>query len=137
MGVLKGGSLTKQERAADLRLRREYGITLDQYNLILFYQNNCCAICQTPASHFKTKLAVDHDHITGIIRGLLCMRCNRALGKFLDNDMHVYRAYKYTHVPPAVSAIGTIITAPGRVGTKKRAKLLLKIKQRGNGHQSK
>lgn len=36
-----------------------------------------CGICNKPGSHFKKKLAVDHNHVSGRIRGLLCMRCNR------------------------------------------------------------
>lgn len=40
-------------------------------------QHGCCAICKKPESHFKMRLAVDHNHKTGQVRGLLCYRCNK------------------------------------------------------------
>lgn len=40
-------------------------------------QNGKCAICQKPESHFRMRLAVDHNHKTGQVRGLLCYRCNK------------------------------------------------------------
>lgn len=64
-------------RAASLRIK--YGITLEQYEELLAKQGNACAICQKPADYFKTNLAVDHDHMTGEIRGLLCYPCNHKL----------------------------------------------------------
>lgn len=118
---------TVKDRAADRRLQREYGITLEQYNLILKYQDWSCAICSRAASQFKTKLAVDHCHKTGLIRGLLCMTCNRALARFDDDELKLFKAHKYIIIPPAVEVVGTVLTAPGRVGTKKRAKLLKKM----------
>lgn len=46
-------------------------------------QKGCCAICNKPESHFMKKLAVDHNHKTGRVRGLLCYRCNKFLvGRF-------------------------------------------------------
>ena len=48
-------------------------------------QNNCCNICKRPQNEFKQVLAVDHDHNTGIVRGLLCAKCNRALGAYNDS----------------------------------------------------
>ena len=58
-------------------LLKKYGITVAQYNQLLKKQHNCCAICLKEASSFTKRLAVDHDHITGEIRGLLCTYCNR------------------------------------------------------------
>jgi hypothetical protein len=40
-------------------------------------QNGCCAICKKPESSFKFRLSVDHNHKTGLVRGLLCYRCNK------------------------------------------------------------
>ena len=58
------------------------------------------------------------------------MMCNRALGKFRDNDLLVVNAAEYVTNPPATCAFGgACVTAPGRVGTKKRAKLLAKLIQ--------
>lgn len=67
-------------------LRRNFGLTSDDYNAMLEEQNGVCAICQQPEtakqrlSDEPRLLAVDHDHTTGAVRGLLCSRCNRALG---------------------------------------------------------
>lgn len=66
-------------------LMRQFGITLEYYNELLEAQSGCCALCKLPEK-VKTRngqvrrLAVDHDHKTGRIRGLLCFRCNIALG---------------------------------------------------------
>lgn len=60
-------------------LRTKYGITPEQYNQLLNEQNGCCALCDRHYSEFKKRLAVDHNHITGEIRGILCDYCNRRL----------------------------------------------------------
>lgn len=66
-------------------LKTSFGITLDKYNAILIQQNYCCASCKRHQSSFKKKLAVDHDHLTGKVRGLLCSACNTALGLLKEN----------------------------------------------------
>jgi hypothetical protein len=74
-------------------LRVKYGITMQDYTRMLQEQNGVCAICKQPESrvHPVTKnlrqLAVDHDHKTGKIRGLLCNRCNILLGFIEDENV--------------------------------------------------
>lgn len=69
-------------KARAYSLKRLYGITLEQYDELLHRQHHCCAVCNRHESEFKTRLAVDHDHKTGEIFGLLCMYCNhRVIGK--------------------------------------------------------
>lgn len=69
-------------------LRRTYGITEEQYEELLEAQNKNCAVCLRPASEFAVRLAVDHDHATGEIRGLLCGHCNhRVVGRHRDADL--------------------------------------------------
>lgn len=58
-------------------LKSKYGITLDEYNKMLKNQKDSCAICKKHKSQFKRNLAVDHDHKTDEVRGLLCFYCNR------------------------------------------------------------
>jgi hypothetical protein len=58
-------------------LVHKYGMTLKQYNQQLRAQNHCCALCGKHKSHSKTSLAVDHNHKTGKIRGIVCYRCNK------------------------------------------------------------
>src|SRR5690242_13759158 len=66
--------------------KRKFGITLEQYEEMLKAQDNKCAICRkeetTPHSRSKKiiRLAVDHCHTTGKVRGLLCRSCNQVLG---------------------------------------------------------
>lgn len=77
---------------------KSYGLTIEQYNALFASQNGVCKICGNPPSGKKSKetfLHVDHDHVTGQIRGLLCNKCNRGLGQFLDKPELLRRAAKY------------------------------------------
>lgn len=112
------------DRAADLRLQREYGITLEEYNRVLKYQGGQCAICNREPTN--TRLSVDHCHDTGLLRGLLCWPCNRAIAHFQDSAEKLKAAAKYIQAPPLKKVLGMVFTAPGKVGTKRRAKLLQK-----------
>lgn len=56
--------------------RRRYGLSNEDYNSLLEKSKGLCQICQEPS----TKMCIDHDHLTGTVRGLLCDRCNKALG---------------------------------------------------------
>jgi len=66
-------------------LVRTYGISIEQYNQLFVDQNGVCAICG--GTDIK-KLSVDHNHITGQIRGLLCQACNAGIG-FLKDDINI------------------------------------------------
>lgn len=61
----------------DKYLRKKYSITEVEYSEILEKQGGRCAICKKPKESFKRSLAVDHDHGTGKVRGLLCYYCNK------------------------------------------------------------
>lgn len=69
-------------------------IELMEYQLMLESQNGLCAICNSPPKA-NLRLAVDHDHQTGRVRGLLCNRCNLALGAFHDSSVYLLRAISY------------------------------------------
>lgn len=73
---------------------RQYGLTPEQYDDLLQAQSGLCAICHRLPSA-KRRLAVDHDHATGKVRGLLCYRCNTALGAFADDARTLHRAAEY------------------------------------------
>ena len=96
----------KKERVRELRLKKLFNISAAEYNAISYCQGDCCAICRLPASTFKTRLAIDHDHKTGLIRGLLCSMCNRAIAKFRDNAEKLQSAANYLKSPPATIALG-------------------------------
>lgn len=82
-------------------LETEYGITLNEYNKMFLDQKGNCKICNKHQSEFKRALNVDHCHNTGKIRGLLCDKCNRALGWFDDNIESLERAIKYLKPMPS------------------------------------
>lgn len=118
-------------RAADLRLRRTYHLTLEEYEQVFAFQRKRCAICKRPVEAGKARLAVDHCHTTGLLRGLLCWSCNRAIAVFRDDPVRLQAAADYLLTPPISMVLGEPrYTAPGRVGSKKRAKLLREMKQR-------
>jgi len=72
-------------------LKRKYGMTLEDYDDLLKTQNGACAICQQSEPINSRRLAVDHDHITGEVRGLLCSQCNRGIG-YLKDDPDILEA---------------------------------------------
>lgn len=77
-------------------LRKLYGITLNEYNLMLKEQQGKCLICEKHESELsKKRLYVDHDHITKKIRGLLCNLCNVGLGAFSENSSILEKAISY------------------------------------------
>lgn len=75
--------------------RRMYGISLEEYEKLLRVQKGKCNICGAHESFEVKKLAVDHDHGSGKVRGLLCQRCNLMLGKFDENLSWLSQAAKY------------------------------------------
>ena len=85
-----------QKAAWDRRsyLKRKYGLTIEQYDAMLEAQGGVCAICKQPRPENRT-LHVDHDHETGEIRGLLCFRCNNALGDFEEQYELFQKAADY------------------------------------------
>ena len=90
----------RTDRSRDEHLRRTFGLTLVEYEVRLERQGGVCAICFAPPVE-KRPLHVDHDHQSGAIRGLICMRCNYALGLLRDRVDVVQRAAEYLEVRPA------------------------------------
>lgn len=78
----KGGD---PEVKRNTRLLKQFGITAAQYDDMLAQQDGRCAICRAEFSDRRGhRLAVDHCHETGVVRGLLCANCNQGIGKFGD-----------------------------------------------------
>jgi hypothetical protein len=73
-------------------LLSKYNMTEEQYNEILLSQNSKCLICEMKHEDASKGLHIDHDHTTGEIRGLLCSRCNGALGWYekYSNEIKSY-----------------------------------------------
>lgn len=92
----------REKRGRELHLKYRFGLDMSSYNDMSEKQSGLCAICGLPEiSKFKGKLkhlAVDHNHNTGEIRGLLCSNCNEALGKLkVDNfgTLNLLKAIEY------------------------------------------
>lgn len=76
------------------RLKALYGLTLPTFHAMHAAQNDVCAICNQPETNARIKsrvpsgaktLSVDHDHTTGVIRALLCYRCNVSIGRVKED----------------------------------------------------
>ena len=95
----------------DYQLMRKFGLTRQDYDQMLCEQGGGCAICESenPGSKNKGQFSVDHNHETGEVRGLLCTRCNTALGSFKDNPEFLRRAISY------LEAATTIVDADHEV----------------------
>lgn len=84
-----------RDKLKDNRLRRTYGITLEEYNKMFEDQNGCCAICNEHQLTLNQILYVDHCHESGRVRGLLCLNCNILLGKAKDSEKILFKAIEY------------------------------------------
>jgi hypothetical protein len=90
----------KQANDPSLRsapLNRLYGISVVEYDALLAKQGGVCAICR---QHSKRRLCVDHCHLTGTVRGLLCDRCNLGLGYLKDDQASLVAALAYLGALP-------------------------------------
>ncbi len=85
---------TKEERAKKITNTsifhkvKKYGLTVEDYNQMYQEQEGSCAICGEHQSKLTQSLSVDHCHLTNDIRGLLCTKCNSAIG-FLNDDINL------------------------------------------------
>lgn len=88
-----------KESTRKAHLKMSYNLTLEDYDRMYEEQGGCCAICGTHASAAVlgsgSRLAVDHNHETGEVRGLLCAHCNTALGKMKDSVSVLQSAINY------------------------------------------
>lgn len=98
----------KQElkrRGHDSHIRALFSITIDEYDQLRQVQDGVCAICGIATGASK-RLAIDHDHRTRLIRGLLCFHCNKYLGWVRDNPEVFLRGYEYLTNPPGQQVLG-------------------------------
>jgi hypothetical protein len=99
-------------------LKRRYGITAAEADLMLEQQGGLCAICGA-----ATAVHVDHDHATGQVRALLCFNCNGGLGQFKDDPAVLRAAAEYVrfhtlsqYLVAACAAAGLGTVRPVRLG---------------------
>lgn len=99
--LAKPGAAARRARENKRWWLKLYGLTPDQYEAMLAEQGGVCAICSRAERYIDArtgeprKLAVDHCHDTGRVRGLLCGTCNRGLGQFEDDRSRLERAAEY------------------------------------------
>ena len=96
--------LSKEQRK-EWGLKSNYGITYEQFDAMLESQNGLCRICGIEMVVWEGKgrpdcACVDHCHETGVIRGLLCGSCNRAIGLFNDDPELLIKASQYLSSTP-------------------------------------
>ena len=116
----------KKVSPRDARLKRLYGLEPGEYETVLRYQSGLCCICAKPPKEGKN-LHVDHDHKTGLTRGLLCWQDNAALGKFKDDKDRLKAAAYYIEHPPVTSALGReVFGRTGRITNKRKRKRVRK-----------
>lgn len=87
------------EYQADRLLMRKFGISRATFNAMLKSQNGGCAICSSALGMVRAgkrlRLSVDHCHLTGAVRGLLCNSCNNGIGRFKDDPELLTKAAAY------------------------------------------
>lgn len=94
--VVKG----RRVRNHDRRVQAIYGLAEGDYERLYRFQDGRCAGCQRATGRTK-RLAVDHNHLTGEVRGLLCGPCNRMVGWYRDDPSTFERLVRYLLDPPA------------------------------------
>ena len=85
----------REDRTRTYKLISKYGITEDDYLEMCEQQNHKCKICGTDSEELNRSLAVDHCHNTGVVRGLLCQKCNIGIGHFNDDIQLLAKAIQY------------------------------------------
>ena len=110
----------RKQRVRDWRFTREYGLTPEAHAALVDSQGGLCAIChERPAEH------VDHDHLTGAVRGVLCFPCNAALGQLKDRVDLLRNAIDYlertTWQRQQVSPDVSRLTSPRQAAARSRS----------------
>lgn len=106
-----------------IQICRKYGLPFLQYFQMALSQKGLCAICHQPEVNNRI-LAIDHDHGTGKVRALLCMKCNTALGQFCDSPELLSKAVEYLYKHPPLPADSGKIHAPHNKQKQKRNQVL-------------
>lgn len=91
--ALRRGTEAYRISRRDSQLKIKYGITYADEQAMLAAQHQACVLCATPL--VVGTWHVDHDHLTGRVRGILCGPCNRALGYFRENTTTMRNAVHY------------------------------------------
>jgi hypothetical protein len=120
-GLPSDAPMTASQRQSRIRTLQRYGLTLTDFDTLWQGQEGVCFICQKPAKPGKN-LHVDHDHKTGLTRGLLCWACNRGLRGFRDDKMRCLRAGFYLTWSPVTRYLDGPRQGPIGSGRKRRVR---------------
>ena len=92
-----GGGIESRTRAYRRRSWKQHGINIniEEYDNLFSQQKGKCAICGRHQSEMKFRLAVDHNHTTGLVRGLLCNKCNFVVAAIESNGDKIEKAKSY------------------------------------------
>lgn len=118
--------VTKRKRAE--HLMKLYGLTVEQFDQIIEFQNGLCPITGRPLLAWNEKngkpqlIHVDHDHTTGVVRGIVTAYANTRLIGRLRSWETAQNLADYLRDPPATRALGGPVIAPGRPKKTKRKK---------------
>lgn len=103
--------MTDPRLARDKRLRAQFNISADEWDAILSFQGGLCAICQEKYTKSGKRkglpkiLNTDHDHDSGLTRGILCVGCNRKIPQWMTIEW-LEKVIDYLKDPPAIEALG-------------------------------
>ena len=93
--ILSMSSIQKKMYFRNRCLKHDYGISLEDYNIMFNDQGGKCYLCGIHALELDRAFDVDHDHETGKVRKLLCSYCNKLLGQIETNPEFLIKAQKY------------------------------------------
>jgi hypothetical protein len=85
----------RQESVRRHKLKTKYGITLEDFDRMFEEQNGICAICPRQIQRSGYGTHIDHDHTTKVVRSLLCLQCNTALGKMNEDERIILSMLAY------------------------------------------
>lgn len=104
----------RRKTARARRQERVFGITLEEKEGIVAFQGGGCICAPWTGYNGNTRaLSTDHDHESGVIRGVLCKHCNDLLGRIRDSPEYFRRMVRYLDDPPAVRLLGERIVPGG------------------------
>lgn len=91
----KKWKVNNKNKVFNIMLKYKYGITVEQKNQMIIIQNNKCACCKDPLDNNPRNVCIDHDHITGKLRKVLCQKCNKSLGIMEENVDKISKLLEY------------------------------------------
>ena len=106
--VMRENRLRAHGSTRDYHLKRRYGITSADVDAMVEAQGGVCAVCQERAPEH-----VDHDHLTGQVRGVLCSCCNQGLGNFRDRAQLLRAAVEYLEATTWQRDVRVVRQEPG------------------------